>query len=375
MTTRADLSLMFPSSWRHRLLPIVMLALAGCDTVTEQGVQPRPVRAVQVESVETLKNLAFNANVVSRQDTPLSFQVGGRLSLRQVSSGDRVEIGQALLTLDSSDLELQVSRFEAEIKVALAEQRTANTDLQRFQKLQGSQFVSPTDLDQAGNRYSASSGRLNGVEAQLALAKRQLDYATVGATYSGWVNDLTVEVGQVVTAGEPLGQLQSDQLELIFGLPEQYLGKLRLGDTLEAIFWGCDECSSSATVREIGGAASGTTGTLPVKASLNVDFDQLRPGMTARVVLSKKLPADALVIPQLAVVKMSAQPAVWVVATNSGPTASGRQQPSAIELRPITLGEFINDKVLVTQGLALGEWVVTAGQQVLSAQQTVRILE
>ncbi|MBL4622582.1 MAG: efflux RND transporter periplasmic adaptor subunit [Immundisolibacteraceae bacterium] len=348
---------------------LLVLLIVGCDSVTEVELPPRPVRAVQAQLVGDLSRPGFDAKVVSERETPLAFQVGGRLSDRHINNGDKVKSGQRLLSLNRADFVLQVERFRAELKVAEAEQRAAKADLDRVQQLQGHQFVSPTDMDQAGNRYSASAGRSEAMAAQLATATRQLGYTNLPASYAGWISGLAVEQGQVIAAAESLGSLLSDRLEVEFGLPEQYIDRLQPGDRLAVRFWGCDHCSTLAGVREIDAVASQAAGTLAVRATLAEQDLQLRPGMTAWVELNAGFPADAVVMPQIAVVQKSGKAAVWIVETDP------KNQQQVTQLRQVSLGAMVADQVLVTKGLVAGEWVVTAGQHLLADNHIVRILD
>lgn len=346
---------------------LLAVLIAGCSPADEDALPPRPVKAVKADTTASVGHLGFNAQVVSHRETPLAFQVNGKVVARHVDSGDRVKTGQQLLSLDTADFELSVERFQAEIKVAEAEQKTAKTDLERFRQLQAEKFVSPTALDQASNRFNASTGRLRAAQAQLALAKRQLEYTALVASYDGWIDEVRAEPGQVIAAGEPLGRLNSDRLEVVFGLPEQYIDKVEVGDSLSASFWSCEECSTTVKVREVGAAARSTTGTLAVRAELTASIGKLRPGMSAWVEMGLGLPADAVVIPQIAVVQLGGLPAVWVVNTENQPQTTG--------IRQVSLDAMVGDKVLVTEGLVAGDWVVTAGQHVLSEHQPVRILD
>lgn len=341
------------------------LVLSGCESADHETLPPRPVKAMRVESVQSLDNIGFNATVIGRRETPLAFQVAGKILSRKVNPGDRVTAQQTLLKMDPADFELRVTVLEAELQVASAEQQTAKADLERFQELRKKKFVSPTDLDRSRNRFSASSGQINALGAQLKLAQRQLEYTNLRAEFAGWISELEVDVGQVVAAGQTMGRLASQQLEVTFELPEQYSAELNFGDNLPVTFWSCQTCATSAEVREIGGAANVSTRSLSVKATLAETGKQLRPGMTAWVEMPMKLPGNAVLVPELAIIEMEGAPAVWVVDENSHTT----------HRRKVILGPNLKDQVLVTEGLATGEWVVTAGMHTLAEQQSVRVLD
>lgn len=351
-----------------RLMILLIAAsslVAGCGQSQQGEYPPRPVKAVEAIAADSMGRMGFNAVVSGHRQIPLAFQVGGRILTRNLNNGERVAQGTLLASIDPTDYQLEVERLEAERAVATAEMATAETDLGRLQRLSNNQFVSSTDLDQATNRFNAAKGRLGAVEAALASAESELSYTRLHASYAGWVNDRAVDLGQVVTAGQPIATLTSQKLEVSFELPEQHLERLKIGDSVAVTFWSCAECATPAVISEIGATARVTTGTLPVRATLIESGESTRPGMTAWVELENRLPAEAVLVPQAAIVQWHDETAVWVVnrATNK------------VTPRSVVTGAVIDSRVVLTDGLKPGEWVVTGGLHVLADQQSVRILD
>ena len=91
----------------------------------------------------------------------------------------------------------------------------------------------------------------------------------------------------------------------------------------------------------------------------------LQWGMTATVGLVNAGPANAALLPLTSLYREDNQPAVWIYdpATHQ------------VALRPVTIGQYREDGVIVTSGLASGDWVVTAGVHKLRPGQTVRPYE
>ncbi|HAC34381.1 MAG TPA: hypothetical protein DCF45_07675 [Gammaproteobacteria bacterium] len=339
--------------------------LTACGESTPVSDQPRPVRVAEARSADLLKQAVFNATIKAERETPVAFQVGGRLVVRGVREGSRVESGTALFELDQSDFALEVGRLQAERIVAQAELKTATADLQRIQQLLQQQFVSPTDLDRAENRVQAAQGRAGAVDAALALAQRQLTYTRLSAPFSGQINHIGVEEGQMIAAGEPLAILYGDQLEVVFQLPVQYAEQVKVGGLLDVSIWNCRQCATTATVSEIGSATRENVGTLVVRGVLADSHPHLRVGMSGRVRLTLGLPSGGVVIPQQALVSWKDRPAVWVV-----DAGGNRAVPQIVEP-----GEAIDDQVVIRNGLTTGTRVVTAGQHVLSVEQPIRLLD
>jgi multidrug efflux pump subunit AcrA (membrane-fusion protein) len=72
-----------------------------------------------------------------------------------------------------------------------------------------------------------------------------------------------------------------------------------------------------------------------------------------------------VVLPGSALFDKAGQPAVWVVDTRTG----------ELGLKPVVIGRYETDRVIVSAGLAKGDIVVTAGVNRLRENQRVRLTE
>ncbi|MDX8482364.1 hypothetical protein RFN28_28470 [Mesorhizobium sp. VK24D] len=109
--------------------------------------------------------------------------------------------------------------------------------------------------------------------------------------------------------------------------------------------------------------ADAATRTFQVKVSLENAPDEMRFGasVAGRAEMGG---APVMVLPGSALFDKDGKPAVWVV------TAS-----SAVELKPVTVDRYETDRVVVSEGLAKGDLVVTAGVNRLREHEKVRIVE
>ncbi len=145
-------------------------------------------------------------------------------------------------------------------------------------------------------------------------------------------------------------------------VPERELAKLRTGQPayLEVEAWPGERFS--AKVQRVSPVVDAETGT--IKVTLEVDArGKLRPGMFARVFLETDIHRDTLVIPRTALSLESIGDTVYVLA--DGDVASRRE---------VELGFREGDYVEVTSGVAVGEAVVTVGQDGLSEGTPLKVL-
>jgi RND family efflux transporter MFP subunit len=121
---------------------------------------------------------------------------------------------------------------------------------------------------------------------------------------------------------------------------------------------------TTGRVRAVAPQADPVTRTFTIKVALKKPPDAMRLGATVNGHI--RLTADAAIeIPATALVKADREPAVWIVDASS----------LTVSMRPVDVGRYDPDKVLISRGLDAGEIVVTAGVHALHPGQKIRLLE
>ena len=187
----------------------------------------------------------FNRSHVSSDDAqvdghiiPILPKVGGFVTEIRVDENQRVRMGDTLIVLDDRDYKVRLAQAEADLAVALAgvsnrtrvgqaeaqvEQAQANAlkahaDLDRLRPLAEQDIVSKQQLDAAeaaaraaDAALAATQAALVGADARVGAARAARDQAALNLSYtritapaSGVVSKKTVELGQLVQAGQPL---------------------------------------------------------------------------------------------------------------------------------------------------------------------------
>ena len=118
-------------------------------------------------------------------------------------------------------------------------------------------------------------------------------------------------------------------------------------------------------VREVAGGADPVTRTYAVRVTAIDTPADAQLGMTANVLFTPTADSQLVLLPLSALAGDRAQPAVWVVDPST----------SQVRMKPVTVGQFREDGVSITGGLAAGDVVVTAGVHKLRAGQAVRIAD
>jgi multidrug efflux system membrane fusion protein len=354
-----------------RLGPVILLAsalLGGCEKApaqTQKPVPPRPVRVQTVELTSQESAVSYSGTVQARVLTDLGFRLGGKVVDRPVNIGDHVAAGQVLARLDAADLRLTMEADEQSVAAAEADARNTWADFDRYDRLgRGSPVFLPAEYDKRQAAKKMAKARLAQAERQLALARDQLDYATLRADADGVITALPVEVGQVVTAGQTVASLAySGETEVVVDVPENRLPDIRAASLVLVTLWSAPDWVLRGRLREIGARADPASRTFAVKISL-LDTPQgmVSLGMTASVRFARPAGASVAVLPSTALTDQDGAPAVWVLDTTHQRAA----------LRRVQVAAYGGDGVVtITAGLAPGEEVVTAGAGLISSDMAV----
>lgn len=342
-------------------LAVLALVSGGCGTKKSASApQPPLVKTMTVGAEAANSEKTFSGTVHGYFESPLAFQVGGRIVARYVTSGDRVTAGQPLMKVDSKDAEEQKAAAESTVVSAEAQYRLAQSTLARYSELHDVDAISDLAMDQTRNQYELAAAQLDQAQATLARADNNLSFATLTADRDGIIGATMYEVGQVVAAGTPVALIVDDSKKDVYiSFPEKDYGKYSVGMPATVTFWALPGVTAHGTIREIAAAPNTSTGTYDVKITLDDAPEEAAVGMTAEVRFGDSA-ADVIRVPLSAMAGQSSEPAVWVV-------RDGKAQKISV-----TVGDYGTDTVVIKSGLAKGDKVITAGTQKLSEGEEVR---
>ncbi len=342
---------------------VLMAGLAACsaDTPAES---PRPALVVQPGGGADAALSAYAGEVRAREESPLSFRVGGNLIRRNVDAGARVQKGEVLALLDPGDFALQAQAAQAQLAAAEADLARARGDRDRYAKLVGDQLISRSAYDAQVAAYKAAEGQARAARAQMDVMRNQEGYSQLRAPRDGVIASRQAEAGQVVAAGQTIFTLAADGgREVAIGLPENRIREFSVGQPVMIELWNAPGQRLPGTIREIAPAADAQTRTYATRVSLVGDaVQQVELGQSARVYVQENGAKAALKLPLSAVQRgEDGKTSVWIVDPATG----------EVRARSVQLGRYGESSVPVLAGLKASDWVVAAGGHLLREGQIV----
>lgn len=343
---------------------LAALALAGCNSDARPAEAARPVLVTHPGGGAEAALTAYAGEVRAREESPLSFRVGGKLVRREVDVGAHVRAGDLLAVLDAGDLSAQARAAQAQLAAAEAEFARAHADQARFAKLAGEQLVSRSTLDAQNAAAKAAQGQVNAARANLDVARNQAEYTQLRAPRDGMIASRAAEAGQVVGAGQTVFTLAADGgREVAIALPESRIRDFSVGQQVAVELWSSPGQLLPGTIREIAPAADPQARTYAARVDLAGDAAKaVDLGQSARVYVQENGSRAALTIPLSAIQRGAGDAtAVWVVDPAT----------SKLRLTPVKLGAFGETRAPVLSGVKPDAWIVAAGGHLLREGQLV----
>ena len=276
----------------------------------------------------------------SDQEVSLSFLLGGTLTKESVKNGDRVTKGQLLAEVDATTAKSLHS-------TALATLRQAEDAYRRLEALHREGGLSEVKwVEMETNLEKARQAEVS--------ARKHLDDCSLRSPISGVVSCGAHQVGQEIRPGEPFARVfNMNRLRVQFSVPEQEISLIKIGDTATAVVSAIGNEPLLLRVSDKSLIANPLGHTYRVYATIvSGNLKSLLPDMVAKVHI-KLSETGGIAVPSDCLQTMPEGTVVWVV-------KNGRAEQCLI-----TIGDFQRNSVVVKDGLAAGDTVVTAGQHKL----------
>jgi RND family efflux transporter MFP subunit len=357
----------------RRALSLALLVSVALVACSRSEPVPEPVRAVRVMTVSPQSAggaYEYAGEVKPRVESRLGFRVGGKMVRRSVDVGEAVKAGQVLAQLDPQDLRLGQDAARAATAAAQANVDQLAADYRRYKDLRDQGFISSADLERREMSLKTARAQLDQAKAQSDVQSNQAAYAALVADASGVITGVDAEAGMVVAAGAPVVRLAHDgPRDVVFSVPEDKVETIHAlashPGRLKVRLWGDAQAQvRDATLREISAAADPLTRTFLVKADLGdaPAGSNWRLGQTATVTVALPAVPGVAKLPLSALKEEQGRTVVWIV----------DRQTMTVATRPVQVAGADGNEAVVSDGLAPGLVVVTAGVHVLAPGQKVK---
>jgi membrane fusion protein, multidrug efflux system len=338
------------------MLAVVLVIIAALGFVKYRQIQfaiaqgayqppPEAVTTIVAQQDTWPSTLSAIGTVAAVQGVTVSADLPGIVDRIAFDSGKWVRQGEVLVELDTRQERAQLAAVEAQRDLA-------GVNYSRMQGLLKEGIISRADYD------TAAAGQKE-TEARVGEIRATIERKTIRAPFSGVLGLRQVNLGQYLSAGDPIVPLQAlNPVYVNFGIPQQEASQAKIGRPVRVSARDLAGPEFGGRVTAVDSVVDPATRNIQVQATLANPNGKLRPGMFVQAQLVVGASQSVIAIPTSGVNYAPYGDSVFVVTDlkdeKGKPYRGVRQQF-------VKLGGSRGDQVAVLSGVKPGDEVVTSG--------------
>ncbi len=327
----------------------------SCGKDKKEIIKSEPAIAVKVSGVATDNNKEFvtaSGKIEAENSANVSTRMMGYVTKVNVKVGQKVNIGQLLVTINNADLQAKKAQVEASILQATAGFNNAKKDFERFTTLFNQQSASQKEIDDMTSRYEMAKAGLEGAKQMRNEVMAQFSYTNITAPFSGEVTNTFIKEGDMANPGMPLLSIEgASQFQVIAMVSESDITSIKNGMDVIVLIKSTNQIVTGKVV-EVSGSAKNTGGQYLVKVNLNKTDNRVLSGMFAnvqfpianKVTTEKNVESGKVMVPESVLVHQGQLTGIYTIGTGN-----------VAILRWLRIGKTFGNQVEVLSGLSSNE--------------------
>lgn len=377
MTIRFGSKEIYKSRMKDFVVLSLMLVLVGCKgannqpSATKQEVDPnlvelsadlqKKVTLVKVGQADIREVLRIpgSIQVDEQRMAKIGAPVTGRITEIDAVLGQHVKQGQALATLNSTEL----AQNQLVYIKALQQIDLQSKAVERARVLLEADVISKAELQRRESELNAAKADLNAAAdqlqvlgmspqgvAKLSKSSQMHSFSTVTARISGTVITRKINLGQVVQPADELFVVADlSKVYAVAEVPERQIDLIEKGQEVDILIPSVNDKPIKGKLVYVSDIVNPETRTVMVRSELSNAAHEIKPDMLVSMLVQSK-PISKLSVPVKSIVRENDKNYVFV-----------QIGPSKYRLREVDIGDDFNGMVAIISGVEEGETIVTDG--------------
>jgi membrane fusion protein (multidrug efflux system) len=297
--------------------------------------QPINVNAMIVKTENLDDNFITVGTILPDEEVDLSFEVAGKIMKIYFQEGTEVKKGQLLAKVNDATLQAELKKIQAQLPLA-------KEQVFRQKSLLEKDAVSKEAYELAATELAKFEADVNLIEARIAQTELR-------APFDGVIGLRAVSEGQYVMTDFVVAKLtKTIPLKIEFSVNERQASSIREGEKLS--FRLQDNPNTyTATVYALESNVDIKTRTLKARAIFSNYGGRLKPGRSVSIELQLDEIKNAITAPSQAITEEMGRTIAYVYRSGKAETVE------------LTKGLRTEAKVQITQGLKVGDTLITTG--------------
>jgi len=306
---------------------------------------PEAITTIVAQQQKWPATLGVIGTTAAVQGVTVSADLPGTVDKIAFDSGRSVRAGEILVQQDTRQERAQLAAIEAQRDLA-------RINFSRMEALVNQGVISRIEYDRA-------TAEQRQTEAQVGEIRATIEKKTIRAPFSGMLGIRQVNLGQYLSAGDPVVPLQSlNPIYVNFGVPQQDAGQVQVGRNLRITTDQLTGAEFTGRVTAINSLVDSATRNIQVQATLANPQGKLRPGMFVQVELGTGANRSVIALPASAISYAPYGDSVFIVSDLKDPKG---QSYRGVRQQFVKVEGSRGDQVAIISGIKPGDEVVTSG--------------
>jgi len=313
------------------------------------------VSVVKVEARRFDHFVELQGNVHTDQNILIFPEVQGELLSIKVKSGDPVQKGQLIATIDDSGLRKQVEQLEQQTELS-------KITYERQKRLWDQKIGSEMDFLKAETNYNSNQKALESL-------KEQLDKTRIKAPFPGILDDFIADEGQLLIPGQtPLARLLNlNKMYVKAAVPENHLPNIKVGSKVKLNIPVLDTLIEGQ-ITQVGNHINPANRTFDIEVNFPNPEKRVKPNMMVKLLINDYSNQEALIVPQgLISENAEGEQYLYLAEEENGKMLAQKSI--------ITTGKRQDGMVEVLSGLKPGAAMISEGARMVRNRQEIKIIE
>ncbi|WP_396176908.1 efflux RND transporter periplasmic adaptor subunit [Flavobacterium sp.] len=318
-------------------------ALATLDVKIEEAL----VGITSVKDTVFNHYLEVQGSIDTKENILIQPEYSGTLTSLTVKAGQRVSKGQILGRVDDAGMSQQLASAENQYQLA-------KTTFERQKNLWDKKIGSEIQFLQAQTQMISAQKTVSQIKAQLSKT-------VIRAPFSGTIDEVFVEKGEVV-APSAQGLMRIVNLGNMYvstTVPESYIGKLKVGDNVDVFLTSLGK-TYKGKVRQIGSFINPNNRSFGIEVSVPNPENLLRPNQVAKLKIIDYVSKNALVVPT-GIIQEDANNNKFVYKVEESNGKTGKAKKVVVKT-----GKSSDNVTEILSGLSVNDVIVTDGVNSIS---------
>lgn len=355
--------------YAHVFLSGVLFLLASCADREENRAVTEIYPVTSPIHMDTNTFIEYVADIAAVKNIEIRAKATGYLEKVHVDEGAYVKQGQLLFSINNREYSESLAKDRALLKIARAEAKNAELELEGTKKLLEKDVISKTEYEFARNRLSIAKAKVEEMLAQEAHGKQMLSYTEIRAPFNGTISRLPSKIGSLIEEGTLLTTLsQNDEIFAYFNVSEkeylEFMSKITKGNEqdrkVQLVMANGKLHQSDGLIEMMDGEIDAETGNLAIRARFSNKDMLLKHGASGKIRMEQDF-QNALVIPQKSTFEIQDRVYVYVM-DNKG----------KVKARQVEIRTRIPHLYILSKGVTEKEVILYEGIQSVSDGMTIK---